>query len=348
MNKLFAHFENQSTWLKLIVCVLFTIFLGAADYATGDLFLMIFYLIPIFLATWFIGKAAGQYISFLCVVSLFICNFFLRPVESLWPTVIFWNLVIQGFFLLFSGYLLFILKSELEEKKLRAYELEAVNKELDAFSYTVSHDLKNPLNVINGFSYILLESCSGNLDEQSRGYVREISDATKRMNNLIDSLIKFSLIKHCELNRQTICLSDMARTVEVGLRQSDPERRCMISIAGGITAHGDQQMLMVVLENLLGNAWKYTGEQKEGIIEFGSMIIEGNQTYFVRDNGIGFNMADAEKLFIPFQRLCGTSEYKGHGIGLATVKRIIMRHGGKLWAEGEPGKGAIFYFTLPE
>jgi light-regulated signal transduction histidine kinase (bacteriophytochrome) len=347
MNKFLAYLEKQPSGVKLIVCLLLTISLGLADYITADFSLVMFYLIPIFLATWFIGKTAGQYISILCGVELFTSDLLVAPAGNPLLSVRYWNSLMEVFFLLLSGYLLFSLKSELEEKKIRASELEAVNMELDTFNYSVTHDLSKPLTIINGYCQILIKSCSGNLDEQSRGYLREIYKTTIRMDKLIDTLLKFSHLSHSELHLQTIDLSVMAHAVELELRMADPERRCIFKIADGMTASGDKRLLKVVLDNLLGNAWKYTGKQEEAIIEFGVITIEGKRAFFVRDNGTGFDMVNAGKLFIPFQRLHGSDEYEGHGIGLATVERVIRRHGGKLWADGKPGKGASFYFTLP-
>jgi PAS domain S-box-containing protein len=228
----------------------------------------------------------------------------------------------------------------------RALELESANKELEAFSYSVSHDLRRPLTTINGYCQVVLETCGNNLGEQCREYVREIYDGTLRMNELIDALLTFSRLAHSELHRETVDLSGMAQDVAAELKLAEAGRRVTFRIAGGIAVNGDVNLLRVVLENLLGNAWKYTGAQEEAVIEFGVTDIDGTPACFVRDNGTGFDMADANKLFTPFQRLPGANEFKGHGIGLATVERIIRRHCGRVWAEGAPGKGATFYFTV--
>jgi len=229
----------------------------------------------------------------------------------------------------------------------RAAELESANLELEAFGYSVSHDLRKPLTVINSYCQVILEMCGTSLDEQCRAYLKEIYDGTLRMNRLIDALLNFSRLSHCEIKPETVDLSVMAGHITDELRAAEPERRVSFAIAEGVTADGDPTLLRVVLDNLLGNAWKYTGAREEAVIEFGVTEVEGQPACFVRDNGAGFDMAYAEKLFIPFQRLPGADEFRGHGIGLATVERIIRRHGGRLWAEGEPGKGAIFWFTLP-
>jgi signal transduction histidine kinase len=226
-------------------------------------------------------------------------------------------------------------------------ELENVNVELEAFNYTVAHDLRKPLTVVNGYCQAIKELCGDRLDEQCAGFLRAAYEGTLRMNRLIEALLNFSRLARCEIKRETVDLSAMAREIGAGLRTAEPDRPATFTVAEGVTADGDPALLRVVLENLLGNAWKYTARRQDALIEFGAAEIGGRPACFVRDNGPGFDMAYAEKLFLPFQRLPGAEEFKGHGIGLATVERIIRRHGGRVWAEGEPGKGATFYFTLP-
>jgi PAS domain S-box-containing protein len=228
----------------------------------------------------------------------------------------------------------------------RAAELEGANRELEAFNFTVAHDLRKPLTVINGYCQAIKELCSDKLDEKCRGYLAESYEGTLRMNRLIDALLGFSRLTHVEPRREPVDLSGVAQEVAAGLTQAEPARRVAFRIGEGITVNGDANLLRVVLENLLGNAWKYTGVREEAVIEFGVTEIDGTPACFVRDNGPGFAMADAEKLFLPFQRLPGAEEFRGHGIGLATVERIVRRHGGRVWAESEPGNGATFYFTL--
>jgi PAS domain S-box-containing protein len=229
----------------------------------------------------------------------------------------------------------------------RAIELENANRELETFSYSVSHDLRKPLTVMSGYSQMIMEMCGGSLDEQCREYLQEINDGTWRMNELIDALLRFSCVARNELHRETVDLSGIANIVTAELALAEPGRRVTFRIGEGITANGDAKLLRLVMENLLGNAWKYTAAKDDASIEFNVTDIDGKRSCYVRDNGAGFAMAEAEKLFIPFQRLAGADEFKGHGIGLATVQRIVQRHGGRVWAEGEPGKGATFWFTLP-
>ncbi|BCS52246.1 PAS domain S-box protein [Geobacter sp. SVR] len=227
----------------------------------------------------------------------------------------------------------------------RAVELEEANRELEAFNYTAAHDLRKPLSTINGYCQIIRELCGDLLDEECSNYLQSAYDGTWRMSRLIDALLRFSQASRVEPRRERVDLSGLARAVADELRHAEPARRVRFLIAEGIEGVGDADLLRVVLANLIGNAWKYTGTREEAVIEFGVTQVGEDRPYFIRDNGPGFSMADAEKLFIPFQRVAG-NEFAGHGIGLATVERIIRRHGGRIWAEGEPGKGATFYFTL--
>jgi len=228
----------------------------------------------------------------------------------------------------------------------RAVDLEYANRELEAFNYTVAHDLRNPLNVISSYCQVFKELCGDKLDEQCMHYIQETYDGTLRMNRLIEALLDFSRLAHAETHWETVDLSAMAHDVAAELKQAESERCVTFLIADGISADGDAALLRVVLANLLDNAWKYTATREDAVIEFGAKEIDGKPVYFVRDNGAGFDNAAAEKIFAPFQRLPGAEECRGFGIGLATVERIIRRHGGRVCAEGEPGKGATFYFTV--
>jgi light-regulated signal transduction histidine kinase (bacteriophytochrome) len=224
-------------------------------------------------------------------------------------------------------------------------KLEAANIELEAFNYSVTHDLRRPLTNINGYCQVVKQLCGDKLDEQSKEYIQKIYDGTLRMNGLIDTLLRFSLVTRVEIRRETIDLSAMAKAVATELELAEPERRVTFRIAEGVTVNGDAGLWRIVLDNLIGNAWKYTGKREETVIEFGVTEVDRKPACFVRDNGPGFDMAFADKLFIPFQQLPGT-KVEGHGIGLATVERIVRRHGGRVWAESEPGMGATFLFTL--
>ena len=241
------------------------------------------------------------------------------------------------------------LKEELELRVARrTAELEAANLELQAFNYSVSHDLRAPLTIIDGFSKAVMEDYADRLDEVGVDYLQRVRGASRRMGKLIDALLNLAGIGRRPLTRETANLSEIARTIEGELRYLHPERRVTITIADGVTVQGDRLLLRAVMENLLGNAWKYSRPRDEAEIEFG-VTTRGEETvYFVRDNGIGFSMRYADRLFAPFQRLHRADEFSGTGIGLATVQRIIHRHGGRVWAEAEEDKGATFYFTLGE
>jgi signal transduction histidine kinase len=228
-----------------------------------------------------------------------------------------------------------------------AAELKEANKELDAFSYTVSHDLRAPLSSIDGFSQALLEDYAATLDARGQDYLRRICEATQRMADLIDALLDLSHVTGGELVREAVDVSALARAMATDLQRCEPTRQAEFVIADGLVAHGDARWLGIVLENLFSNAWKFTAKQPRARIEFGSLPPhESSLVFFVRDNGVGFDKASADKLFRAFQRLHGRTEYPGTGVGLATVQRIIQRHGGRIWAEGAIGQGATFYFTL--
>lgn len=223
---------------------------------------------------------------------------------------------------------------------------EAANRELEAFSYSVAHDLRTPLRGIDGFSRILLEDYADILDGQGREYLAYLCTSAQQMAELIDGLLELSRVTRSEVRRESIDLSSLAREAIANLRKVEPDRRVEVVIQDGITAAVDARLTKIAIENLLGNAWKFTGKRAEARIEFSARMSDGLATYLVRDNGAGFDMAYAAKLFGAFQRLHAASEYPGTGIGLATVQRIVNRHNGRIWAEGEIERGAAFYFTL--
>jgi PAS domain S-box-containing protein len=226
-------------------------------------------------------------------------------------------------------------------------QLEVANQELEAFSYSVSHDLRAPLRTIDGFSLALLEDYGQRLDAEAQDYLRRVRAATQHMAQLIDDMLNLSRVSRAEMRREAVDLGSLAGAVAAELQKMQPERQVQFVIAGALNAHGDPRLLRVVLENLLANAWKFTGQQPQAQIEVGLDRQDGQVAYFVRDNGAGFDMAYANKLFGVFQRLHRVSEFPGTGVGLATVQRIIHRHGGRVWAEGAVGQGASFYFNLP-
>lgn len=224
--------------------------------------------------------------------------------------------------------------------------LEVANRELESFSYSVSHDLRAPLRHISGFVGALLEDYGNELNPTAHDYLQRVVTASEKMGDLIDALLKLSRLSRGEMVISRLDLSAMAREIVAGLQAADPDRQIRVTIADNVTADGDGTLLHAVLENLLANAWKYTRRSEAPAIEFGACQEGGRTVCYVRDNGAGFDMAYAGKLFGAFQRLHRQEEYEGVGIGLATVQRIVHRHGGSVWAEGKVGEGATFYFTL--
>jgi len=230
----------------------------------------------------------------------------------------------------------------------RAVELECANSDMEAFNYTASHDLRTHLNSIYGFSQILLNLCPDHPDEQIHSSILQIKASSERMDQLIAAILDFSRLLQCEMAREEVALCSIANDIATMLGLASPERRVTFKIAEGGSVCGDARLLRTVLENLIINAWKYSSQKEEAIIEFGMKEHEGETAYFVRDNGVGFDMAHADKLFVAFRRLDREDGLAGHGIGLSTVQRIISRHGGRVWAESAPGLGATFYFTMPD
>ena len=222
------------------------------------------------------------------------------------------------------------------------------NRELESFSYSVAHDLRAPLRSIDGFSQALLEDCAAQLDDQGREYLKYIRESVLRMAQLIDDLLTLSRVSRAELHRGRVDMSTLARTVAERLQTCDKHRAVTWTIQDGLWATGDARLLRAALENLLGNAWKFTSKVAAAHVEFCALADSEPLVYYVRDNGAGFDMTYLGKLFGVFQRLHSADEFEGTGIGLATVQRIVRRHGGRVWAEGEAGRGASFYFTLED
>jgi two-component system, sensor histidine kinase and response regulator len=236
---------------------------------------------------------------------------------------------------------------ELLNRSLEAHtrELEVANRDLEAYGYTVSHDLRNPLTKISGYCQVIMELCADKIDPQCLEFIEIIDRETDTMTNLVNSLLEFSRLSSADPGRGPADLSEIAGAIAAELRLREPERQVLFGIAPGVAADGDPDLMRVVLDNLLSNAWKYTSDNSEAVIEFGVDADGKDGAYFVRDNGAGFAMEEAHRLFNPFQRL--HAGYSGLGIGLATVQRIVERHGGRVWAQGDPGRGAVFHFTIP-
>ncbi|OPY67582.1 MAG: Phytochrome-like protein cph1 [Syntrophorhabdaceae bacterium PtaU1.Bin034] len=240
------------------------------------------------------------------------------------------------------------LRESLESLRLAKEATETAYRELEAFSYSVSHDLRAPLRSVSGFSQVLLEDYFDKLDEEGKDSLRRIVAAAEKMGCLIDDLLNLSRLSRAAMNRERVNLSPLAKRISDRLRASSPGRAVKFIFPDELYVFGDERLLTVMLENLLDNAWKFTQKSEKAVIEFGLKRSANEKIFFVRDNGSGFDMAYIDKLFKPFQRLHRVEEFPGTGIGLATVKRIVGRHGGRVWIEGETGRGAVVYFTLQD
>jgi signal transduction histidine kinase len=239
------------------------------------------------------------------------------------------------------------LNAELETRvNQRTTELQSTNAELEAFCYSVSHDLRAPLRSIDGFSQALLEDFPSDVPEEARRYLARIRSSTQRMGQLIEDLLNLSKVSRGDLQRRDIDIGELARQVAAELQQREPARKVEVSVWDGMQANADPRLLRAALENLIGNAWKFSAKAEHARVEIGCLRDGEQASFFVRDNGAGFDMRYADKLFGAFQRLHSASEFQGTGIGLATVQRIVHRHGGRIWADAAPGKGAVFFFTL--
>lgn len=239
------------------------------------------------------------------------------------------------------------LNAELEDRvRQRTAQLEATNEELESFAYSVSHDLRAPLRAIDGFAQALLEDCAEQLDEEGRSHLDRVRTNAQRMGRLIDDLLTMSRVMRGTIHPEEVSISALAAAVVKDLRRGDPDRRVDIVISEGLTATADPRLIELVLANLLGNAWKFTADRARARITVDAIEQDGEAVFFVRDDGAGFDMAYSDKLFGAFQRLHSSAQFEGTGIGLATVQRIVHRHGGRIWGEGAVGKGATFYFTL--
>jgi PAS domain S-box-containing protein len=238
-------------------------------------------------------------------------------------------------------------RARIEDTNRELYlRLEATNRELESFAYSASHDLRAPLRSIDGFSQALLEDYGDQLPEKGRDYLRRVRAAAQRMAQLIDDLLRLSRVTRGDLHPEHIDLTALARAITQELAQTDPARRVEVVVESGLEVEADARLLRILLENLLGNAWKFTSRIQVARIEVGAREVDGERAIFVRDNGAGFDMARADKLFAPFQRLHAAGDFPGTGIGLATAQRIVHRHGGRIWAVGEVDHGATVSFTL--
>ena len=231
-----------------------------------------------------------------------------------------------------------------KELEMTNKELEMTNKELESFTYSVSHDLRSPLRGMSGFSEILIEDYADNLDEKGKDYLNRINAAGKYMGELIDNILKLARLSRSKLVMEQVNLSSIVESIVMDLKKEEPGRKVVLNITKSLVVHGDKALLKIMLQNLLGNAWKFSSRKSETVIEFGKTFYNNHRVFYLKDNGIGFNSKFSRKIFEAFQRL--QNDFEGTGLGLATVKRIANRHGGKIWAEGKTNVGATFYFTI--
>jgi light-regulated signal transduction histidine kinase (bacteriophytochrome) len=325
------------------------------DYALGALFIAILLLSSLF----FKGKHLILYSVYLCSMTIF--AFFFEPHPNAIHLAEIINhltrIIVLG---IVTGLLLSLTKKhnriqavlkakEQDQAQLaqRQTQLENVNKELESFAYAVSHDLRAPLRSIDGFSLAILEEYEPILNEQGKDYLNRVRASTQKMGDLIDAILRLSRQTRKELHCEPVNLTSLSTTIVTRLQHNEPHRHVTTTIMNDLEVYGDKDLLASAMENLLQNAWKFTRKQPNPRIEIGSEKQRDEQVFYVRDNGAGFDMNQATNLFVPFQRLHPQQEFPGIGIGLSTVKRIVQKHGGKIWANAEPEKGASFYFTLP-
>jgi len=239
-------------------------------------------------------------------------------------------------------------RKNVEEELNKALEnLENAYQEIDSFAHTVSHDLNNPINSIAGFGKILIKSYGSKMEPQELELLNLMLDSSARMKELVQDILDFSEIGLADIVREDVYLSAMAREISNVLQKNDPSRNVRCILEKNLVGHGDPKYLRLAMENLLGNAWKYTGKKGDAVIEFGTIAKDGETVYFIRDNGAGFDAENAKTLFKPFQRFHSKNEFPGSGVGLSTVARVLEKHGGRIWAESKPNEGATFFFTLP-
>ena len=336
-----------------IAALAITMLLGYMDYLTGfELRIDIAYLLPVSLAVWYIGTRAGIAIALLSAGMIFFSDLFSRPIRD-FHFIDVWNVCVILLFFIVVALALSRLRTALEEQRQTTLRLKdsledvkAANESLESFSYSVSHDLKSPLWHIEGFVEILSEKYSGNMEDEGIDCLERIRSNTRRARDLIEALLKLSRYSGGPLERTSVDMTAMVTAAIQEISGRWPSRALEQRIAEGVTARGDPALLHVIISNLVENALKYSQHNAVTRIEFGSNKEGPKEIYFIRDNGVGFSREHAQNVFVPFRRVHAGSGFEGSGIGLATVQRIVQRHGGRIWAESEVNKGATFFFTL--
>jgi signal transduction histidine kinase len=352
--KITEYLGKQSKTFHILLCSALILIVGIIDYLTGnEISFSIFYLFPVALATWFVNKRIGILFSIISAEVWVLADVIMSHSYSHFLIYI-WNAFVRLCFFLIVTYLLSMLKvSFINEKRLNrelkqhVLALSEKNKELDAFNHTISHDLKVPLVVIGGLIHRVLEKHSDDLDTKEKDMINAIQAHIKKMERLIKDLLAFSHVGRQKIKPTDINTGNLVTTVLEELKPLSEGRFINYDIKPLPTARGDQTLIEQVFINLLSNAIKFTTNKKTAIIEVGGLSKESENIYYVKDNGMGFNSQDSDKLFDVFQRLHGVEKLEGSGVGLSIVQRIVKRHGGRVWAEGKVNDGASFYFSLP-
>ncbi len=339
--------EELPAWLWGLILIAIVIVVGFLDWLTGyELDFLLFYFLPITLGAWFLGFSASLTLAFACAIAWAGADVLSGHEYPSYLYVV-WNSLIHLVSFLAIGWSVYKIRNLLDRVRERTIELEFANRELEAFSYSVSHDLKGPLRAIEGFCRMLVTKHSAKLDTEGIRLLSVVCTNTKRMDDLINDLLAFSRLGQQQISKSIIDLSVLAKQVLQQFLDQAPERDLRLIVHDLPPALADPTLLSQVMVNLLANAVKYTRPKETAVIELGGHI-EGSETvYYIKDNGIGFDERYTQKIFGTFERLHSADEYEGTGIGLAIVKRIIERHGGRVWAKSEPGRGSTFYFSIP-
>jgi light-regulated signal transduction histidine kinase (bacteriophytochrome) len=340
-----SYLNRRSRLFLFSFALVLNCLVGFADYITGaQIGVEAFYLLPIFFITWFISGKTGIFMSFLSTITIIAAN---TPRFYLHPVIEAWNLFTHFCFFIIFVLLLSRIRRTLEERSSLVARLERANKDMESFTYAASHDLRSPLIAIAGFSRILRKDYSGTIDDKGKDLLSRIEGSAKKMSQLIDDLLSFGRVSTREIRRSEVDMEKLAGKVYEDLKPLIGQRNIRFEVNGLPPAYGDLPMLRQVIVNFITNALKFTRTRETPLIEVGGRKEEQENIYFVRDNGVGFDRKLNEKLFGMFQRIHASQQFEGTGIGLFMIKKIVEKHGGRVWAEGEPDKGATFYFSLP-
>jgi light-regulated signal transduction histidine kinase (bacteriophytochrome) len=337
--------RNRSRTFLIVCGLLINCVIGFADHLAGQqIGIEVFYLLPIFFVTWFVGSETGVIMSFLGSMTIVAANMQKFHVH---PVIEGWNLFTHLCFFIIFVVLLSRIRRTLEERSRLVARLERANKDMESFTYAASHDLRSPLIAIAGFSRILREDYADNIDERGKDLLSRIEASAKKMSQLIDDLLSFGRVSTREIKRSEVDMEKLAGNVFEDLKPLIGQRNVRFEVNGLPPAFGDLPMLRQVIVNFVTNALKFTRTRETPLIEVGGRTEGKENIYYVRDNGVGFDRELSKKLFGMFQRMHSSHQFEGTGIGLFMIKRIVEKHGGRVWAEGEPDKGATFYFSLP-